>query len=204
MTLRDDYEHWARGFARRMGEGWGVFLDRLYAKNTSGVTWDDVRVPMDIVKLGASAPTWGTLGTGLDVLQFSHSQDNYVSFVCQLPHGYKVGSDIYPHVHWSPIDTDAGNVRWLLRYSWANIGDVFPAGSNIYTTDATDLTAEKHQLVSFAAIDGTGQDISSMLHCRLYRLGTSVVDTYGSDVNCHEFDFHIQKDTVGSSEEKSK
>lgn len=29
MTLRDDYEHWARGFARRMGEGWGEFLDRI-------------------------------------------------------------------------------------------------------------------------------------------------------------------------------
>ncbi len=29
MTLRDDYEHWARSFPRRMGEGWGEFLDRI-------------------------------------------------------------------------------------------------------------------------------------------------------------------------------
>ena len=31
MTLRDDYEHWARSFPRRMGEGWGVFLDAISA-----------------------------------------------------------------------------------------------------------------------------------------------------------------------------
>ena len=29
MTLRDDYEHWARSFVRRMGDGWGDFLDRI-------------------------------------------------------------------------------------------------------------------------------------------------------------------------------
>ena len=34
MTLRDDYEHWARNFARRIGEGWGDFLDAVVAVAT--------------------------------------------------------------------------------------------------------------------------------------------------------------------------
>ena len=31
MTLRTDYGHWARSFSRRVGEGWGEFLDAISA-----------------------------------------------------------------------------------------------------------------------------------------------------------------------------
>jgi hypothetical protein len=31
MTLRTDYGHWAHSFARRVGAGWGAFLDAISA-----------------------------------------------------------------------------------------------------------------------------------------------------------------------------
>jgi len=40
MTLRDDYEHWARSFPRRMGAGWGVFLDAITTLVESSGTMD--------------------------------------------------------------------------------------------------------------------------------------------------------------------
>ena len=44
-----------------------------------------------------------------------------VFFSVQLPHNWKEGSAIYPHVHWSPQTTGkSGSVVWGLEYSWVN------------------------------------------------------------------------------------
>lgn len=204
MTLRDDYEHWARSFVRRMGEGWGVFLDRLYSRNSDGYQWDDVRVAAEATKPGSSSPTWTNFTGDVSCYQFSESQNNFVEFSCQLPHGYKLGSDIHPHIHWGPSDTGAGDARWLLSYSWANIDGSFSGSTDLAVNATASGTANAHQVDEFSAIDGTGMGISSMLVCKLQRRGVNVLDTYGSPANFYEFDFHIQKDTVGSDQEYVK
>ena len=205
MTLRDDYEHWARNFTARIARGWGIFLDRLYATNADGVTWDDVRVAASVTKLGSSAPSWALVTDINSCYQFAHNQSNFVEFECQLPHGYELGSSLEPHVHWGPSDTGAGDTRWRLDYVWANIGSPFSGTSTtIYVTDTSSEVTNDHQVAGFPAISGTGMGISSMLLCRLTRVGGAVQDTYGSPANFYEFDFHITKDTIGSFEEYVK
>ena len=169
--------------------------------NGDATVWDDLRIPGSQVQKGASAPDLvAFLGAGnLLVNAFDGGAlTEQVYFNVQLSHSYKEGSDITPHVHWSPTNANAGNVKWQLEYTWQNINGTFPAVTTITVVDATDTTAWKHHIAGFSAITGTGKTISSMLVCRLFRNPGDGDDTYGSDAAFLEVDFHFEKDTVGS------
>lgn len=172
--------------------------------NDDFTVWDDVRVAAEATKPGSSAPTWTNITGNVSCFQFANSQANFVEFSCQLPHSYKLGSDIHPHIHWGPEDATSGNVRWLLTYSWADIGEAFSGSTDIGVTGAASGTANDHQVAEFSAIDGTGMGISSMLLCKLQRRGSNALDTYTGAANFYEFDFHIEIDSVGSDEEYVK
>ena len=172
--------------------------------------WDDVRVPGTSARNGASAPdlaAWLGAG-GLLVPRFNGGVTlEQVYFTIQMPHGYKLGTQVYPHVHWGPVDGNAGNVIWNLEYSWVDQDQVSPAAITIQATDAAAGVAWTHQYAAFPAITPTvvqGQGLSSMWICRLYRDPTLAGDTYGSDAAFLEFDIHYQFDTMGSRAELIK
>ncbi len=176
----------------------------------AAIVWDDLRVPLSAAKrLGFSDPDWeqfqddGAGSVGVYEQAFSNTIDQELFFDRQLPHSYREGTDIRPHVHWSPSTAGAGNVTWKLEYTWVNIDGTFGTTTTIAVTDATDTTALKHHKALMSNIDGTGKTMSSMLLCRLYR-DVSDGDTYAADAFALEIDFHYQKDTVGSREELTK
>ena len=171
--------------------------------------WDDLRVPgLAVEATGPNPPTLGAfLGAGgLQAWRFTGTGPNVneVWFTVQLPHTYKEGTDIYPHVHWTPTDANAGDVVWQLEYTWVNINGTFPASATITVTDSTNTTAWEHLVAPFAAITGTGKTISSMLVCRLFRDPTHLSDTYGFDASLLEIDFHFEVETLGSRQEYVK
>ena len=174
----------------------------------NAVVWDDVRIPGHSVQKGASAPDLAAfLGAGnLLINRFDGGvTTEQIYFTVQLPHSYKEGTDIIPHVHWAPVDTNGGAVKWQLEYSWGNReGGAFPAVTTISTTDTAAGTAWGHQRAMFSAITGTSKEYSSMLVCRLFRNPADGDDTYGSDAAFLEIDFHCENDTVGSREELTK
>lgn len=189
------------------GDYSAIEADGTYRMEGDATTWDDMRIPGLAVAVGASAPDLGAwLAAGnLQVRRFDgNAITEQVFFTCQLPHGYKEGTDIFPHVHWGPVNGNAGNVRWNLEYSWANFETVFPNGTIIGVVDAANGTAWMNQVANFSAIDGTGQTLSSMLVCRLFRDPTDGDDTYGSDAGFLEFDFHFQLDTIASRQPFAK
>lgn len=177
----------------------------------SATTFDDLRVSPLTAKLrGTSDPSFeqfkdnGATSVGVFCFHFSKTIVEEIFFTVQLPHGYKEGSDIYPHVHWSPIDTDTGSVVWRLEYVWQNFGGTFGDTSNISVVDPAEGVAYKHQIAGLPVIDGTGGTISSVLVCRLYRNGAAVKDTYDNKAALLEFDFHYEADTDGSNQEYVK
>jgi hypothetical protein len=170
----------------------------------SGESWDDLRVPGTSVRNGSSAP---------DLELFAGSATLYISsfagsgpaemvyFSVQMPHAWKEGSMIYPHVHWSPTTTGAGGVTWQLEYTLASaVAGIFPASTTLASTSQTTETAWQHQITSFDGIDMTGHTISTMIHCRLFRDPAHSGDTYSSDAAFLEFDFHYNKDSTGSEQ----
>jgi len=168
--------------------------------------WDNIRVPMSAVKLGqTNPPGWITFNGGdLVVLGFDDARKENVYFTVQLPHSYKEGTDLEAHIHWSPITTNGGNVMWDLEYQWANISATFPASTVVPLVDAADGTAWKHQIHEMTSIDGTGKELSSMLVCRLSRLGADGGDTHVGDAALLGVDFHYQIDAPGSYTEYTK
>jgi hypothetical protein len=169
------------------------------------VAWEDVRVPGYAFGKNVSSPSLVSVGSsgGLLVNGFSGAALNQVYFNIQLPHSYKLASDIYPHVHWMATTTVTGDVEWKLEYSWTNINEATVANNTITVLTSAAGTAYYQKLASFAAITGTGRDISSNLLCRFYRDGSGL-DTYSDIAGVLDFDVHIQQDTLGSTAELSK
>ena len=136
---------------------------------------------------------------------FSASQTNVLAIQAQMPHEWKEGSIIVPHVHWSPTSTHTGNVLWRLQYKVANINSAYPAG---YTTvdklQAGAGVADTHQLASFGNVAMTGYTISCILLILLSRIGGDPTDTYTGTAKLDEFDIHYQVDGFGSYNETSK
>lgn len=169
--------------------------------------WDDLRVSANSVRVpGSAAPSWSTFLGSIQALEFVTAPPSNASvhFSCQLPHTYKEGTDIYPHVHWAPDGTNTGNVRWGLEYTWQNIDGTFAAPTTIYVNDAGSGTAYDHQVATFSAITGTGKTISSMLMCRLFRDTDDAADTLTDSAFLLEIDFHHEIDAPGSDQSTSK
>jgi len=171
--------------------------------------WTDIRIAVNSVKLpAAQAPAW-TPYKGSYILAFSdqavEANEERVFFSVQLPHSYKEGTEIEPHVHWIGEDSAAGDVVWKFSYTWAPIGVAFPGETSIVVADANSSTTDFHNVAEFPNIAGTGKLISSMLLCSLRRNSNNVLDTYSSkDAYLIEFDIHFKMNTLGSQQEHSK
>lgn len=172
--------------------------------NLTDTYWEDLRFPAaGINPPGAvSDPTRDT-SDGRFV--FSGTATNMIAIQAQMPHSWKEGSSIHAHVHWSPTNTNTGNVKWELRYKIANVNGAFPASWTTATVLAAGSgTADAHQIAGFSAIDMTGKTLSCMILMLVSRLGADVQDTYNADCKLNEVDIHFEMDAVGSDQEYSK
>ena len=170
--------------------------------NGDATVWDDLRVPVTSTKPGNTLPdftAWLAAG-GLKTWFFDGGgRAEEVHFTVQLPHSWKIGTDLVPHVHWTDTNIDTGNVRWSLEYTWADENGTFGASTTIHKVIAVSGVPWKHVRTDFAAIDGSGiTGISSMLVCRLYRDSSHADDTFTGDAALLEIDFHYEIDTIGS------
>lgn len=168
--------------------------------------WDDLRVVLDN---GSSAAQMGYLNgsSGPQIWYFRNNQDvEAMSFTVQLPHSWKEGTTIYPHIHWLPRTTTTGNVEWNFEYTWVNYDpvtpQVFPAITTSTVIATGPFTANTHLITPLIAADagiaGTGKKISSVLVCRVWRNSNNANDTYNADAGGLFVDFHIQLDSWGS------
>jgi hypothetical protein len=222
--------NWAAGTARQISVGTvkggdgtnqvSLSKEGLYLEGTATM-WDDLRVPVLSTRVpaigGPGFAKWldnGSGSTGVFLYWFSPTSEESVYFVAQMPHRWKEGSDIEVHVHWVP-KTNAlltpTDVCWGLEYTWQSINGTFGNTTIIYGDEQTNgsgeyMTKDKHYLTELGTITGSGQTMSSMLVCRLFRDATGVggTDDYGNDAGLMEIDFHHQIDSLGSKEEYVK
>ena len=186
----------------------GFETDGTLTFNGSATVFDDLRVPISSAKLlGNSDPDWETFVGGTYALAFADNVDQEVFFSCQIPHGWKLGSNLNPHIHWSPDGTDTGSVTWKLEYAISDISGTFTSSTTMSATDAGDGVDRKHQYVDLGDIDMSAytetNDVSIMLINRLWR-DVDDGDDFSGDAFLLEIDFHYEIDTIGSRSEASK
>lgn len=177
----------------------------------TATTWNDLVIPATAVRIGSgSSPTFEAVIGGVQSFTFSSTANQEVFFTVQMPHNWKEGTPIYPHVHWSPQGSTSGDVEWRLEYTWVNYDQVspikFPATQTISATTAAVISSDndKHLIASFPSLQplttGTPQDkISSIMICRFYRNALSSTDNYAGKVVLLSFDFHYETDSFGSN-----
>lgn len=174
--------------------------------------WDDLRITLD---KGSNSAALDYLNgsTGPQIWYFRNNQGvEAMSFTVQLPHSWKEGTDIFPHLHWTPRNTGSGNVEWNFEYTWVNYDpvtqQVFPNHTTETVVSTGPFTARTHNISALTpsneGISGSGKKISSILVCRLWRNSSNSADTYGNDVGVLFVDFHFQVDSWGSRQEYIK
>ena len=121
----------------------------------------------------------------------------------QLPHDYKEGTDLVPHIHWMPSTTAAYTGTWTLEFIdhlSAATGAALQAKTILTASFNAAMTAFQQQTANFSAnITGTNRLISSTLHARL-----SLALSVGTACFLNGLDAHYQKDRLGSASITSK
>lgn len=216
---------------RLAGDNAGGYLaieDDGFPALSTTVAWEDLRVPLSSLKTGGvKDPTfsqWKADGSGSRGVYLWHFADQAVAaneeelfFVAQIPHSYKLGTDLCVHIHWTPAVSGSANefVVWGLEYVWIDIDEATAANTTIIASDASSaanattsgdstLTAGKHYVTNIADITGTGYGISSVLACRVFRNSSADNDDLAQIAIAFEIDFHYQIDTLGSRAELTK
>jgi hypothetical protein len=165
--------------------------------------WEDLRFPAQGINPAgaANAPSVDTTLTGYPgTLLFSGSQENVIAGVAQLPHAWKRGSAIRPHIHWSKPVGSASAATWVLYYRLLGFaGEVH--GALVGPVSATALigdptVADTMLITAFGEIDLTGQKESVCLAWQIRRLGDTDADN--GTARLFEFDIHYQTDKSGT------
>jgi hypothetical protein len=191
--------------------------------NGGATTYTDLVVPPYAARNSSSAtPVWTeflekTTGS-LGFYTFAYSNADLdedkeeIFFNIQLPHDYKQGSDIFPHVHWSAKAAPGTNrVLWKFEYQWVNHTGTFSnttkstlTGYTLAGTAGRSVAAYEHVITPLGFIAGTDKTISSMLVCRLSRMTKDSNDNFANNAFLISFDVHFEIDSFGSKDEYVK
>jgi len=182
--------------------------DPLKTPTSRGGNWDDLRIPVTVTKTGGSKkPGFVKIGDngagsqGVFTYAFDFNTEEELYFVAQMPHSWKLGTDLDIHVHWGGSDASVANVVWGLEYSAATIGGNLGTTTIITTTGTTSGVASDNQYTDFTPVITTGWELSQLILCRIFRDATNAADTYNADAYLYEIDFHYKQDSIGSQEE---
>jgi len=167
----------------------------------SATIWDDLVMPLTQTKVGANLkPDFDFDNIGYLFPQNDKTEILYLVF--QMPHGWKEGSGIEPHVHWRQNANQ--NPVFKIDYKWFNIGGIIPNSFQTFVMNNPEFTYTSGSLQQLSTgsilLDGTGKTISSLLTAKLYREDND----YTGDVLAYHFDVHVEKDTFGSRKEYEK
>lgn len=165
--------------------------------------FDDSQVPaLTLTRSGTGVPSLDTFKNGTLLYTFTDESvagnEKQLFFSIQLPHRWKEGSNVEPHIHYAPNTNTAGTVRFGLEYVWQSINGVYGATEPIIYVDADKgSVAFAHKLKSFGSISGAGQTASSVLVGRIFRNSSHANDNYAEKVFILSFDLHIEHDKLG-------
>jgi hypothetical protein len=160
--------------------------------------WNDLKSSFSGAKaIGLNVPTHADFMGNIKAYNFSASsmQELFMQPL-HVDHDYKPGSLMYPHIHWSPDDTNTGVVRWGIEYSIAmgHGQQAFPSPTTLYLEQAGSGTAYMHQIIEDTAGINLNVEPDSLVIMRVFRDAAHANDTYTGVAWGHMLDMHYQSD----------
>jgi hypothetical protein len=170
----------------RTGDGWFDNVSQLYLRDTE-----------------FSADPAVFVG-GISLRRFIPGEMREAFAEFHIPHTWKPGTMMYPHVHFTTLSPLAGTVRWGFEYIFARTqrSDAFtqyPATTEtIYLEQPITANTERTHFVVEApegqGIPGTNLEVDGMILVRVFRDGAHVNDTFEADVFGITVDLHTEID----------
>lgn len=138
-------------------------------------------------------------GTGLVLPSFPDGVITEAPGSVELDHGWKLGTEIRPHVHVRKLTSGAGSIYLAFEYL------VLRGTTKIYGTkekivSVTDVVQyDEDLIVPFDPIDVSAIDnVGTQITFRLYRDANNVADNYVGSIGSTTAGLHILVDTDGS------
>jgi hypothetical protein len=168
--------------------------------------YDDIFTDATTIPAGAAAPTITPVPGAPNISAQAFNGQNRVESVSgtmELLHGYREGSDLWPHIHWSPVNNDAGNVRWVFEYIVAEASGEFRAPVILTAIQAAGGLAAsglpiQHNAEFSVPISGANLVIGDQIRFTLRREPTDAADTYNSVAILWAVGIHYEKNSHGS------
>lgn len=174
----------------------GIFL------NGSATMWDDLMFPFTTGSSGGNPYPAFVADSGYYTFTVDTTGPSMaiMYFTIQMPHSWKEGSRIYPHVHYKQVGSNIPQFR--VKYRWVNIGAHYTNNWKWHIMNlSTGTTDNTHQMMYNGGIDGTGMTISSILVCKVYLYALASGQT---DCKAYQFDIHYEKNSLGSRTQTAK
>lgn len=177
----------------------------------AATVFDDLTADITRAKIVGTRVAFNDAENTLDFTNACTLTD-YVVTNYQMTHKWKLGSNIFPHIHWE--QTSNATPNWLIQYRWQkNSGAKTTAWTNYKcTTNAYTYVSGTLNQISYGAAltPPVGYSMSDILEFRVTRdtANTSAVfsgvDTYTGTVSITACDIHTECDSIGSHSEYSK
>ena len=160
---------------------------------------DDLRAPFTRTQQNPTTLRPDYDATNLGLLFPQNDETEVVDFIFQLPHGYKPGTPLFPHIH--VVQAQNAQAKFVVEYKLYNqYGGAIPASWTQYVLDTYAVTdaysTPRSQVIrgNSAGISGTGITESAILKVRLYR---QTGDGYTGDILADELDIRVFMDKPG-------
>lgn len=155
--------------------------------------WNDVQFAGSARATGNTPAALAEVnGTGIYQYRFTNGKE--LHFRGQLPHSYRQGAPLLPHVHWMAESSATYTGTWTMEYLWTQAapGTALSAKQTLSGNFNAAVTAWQSQVLTLGSMTHDFK-ISALILCRLVLTLSS-----GSGVFLLDFDAHHENDALGS------
>jgi hypothetical protein len=165
--------------------------------------YDDIIIQASNLRVGTSPPAFVAFQNSIFGSSFVNDNSDIVYGSFEIPHGYKEGTDLEIHLHWSPSSTNTGNCVFNFAYTLAGMGSAtFGAEQTKTLTQAGSGTINRHQyMTGNTLISGVGVGIGTII---AFALSRPTGDAFSGDAFVHSIGIHYEIDTMGSRQRSAK
>jgi hypothetical protein len=166
--------------------------------------WRDIVASIVVKGSGGKNPSWSVFRQGISSYEFIGTGAKLKEFwsVFHIDHDYKVGSAVYPHVHFAVGNSVAtGNVKWFMEYTIAkgHKQSAFGATTVVSQVISIDGTPYRHYICEFAAgITSVELEPDAILLFRFYRSPADLQDTFQASIWAFASGLHYKFDRYGT------
>ncbi len=178
----------------------GAVIDQEFGSTIKfvddAIVWEDANIDLSPLQTGGTKPGFVTIAaTNIRLLSYDTGEN--VDGSIEIPHAYRLGSIITPHIHFLPTlaPTGTDNVKFELEYFIVIEGGIVAASATVDTGDVAIDTQWKCYKPNFGTFSYAS--LEGQLGFKVSRV-VAVGDAYAGEAAILTFGFHYEKDTVGS------